>query len=257
MKSLKKILRHIARNLLTFADLDLKVARSRLDSLGARHIEISAVISEDDAYGQADDYLLNLVPALIARARDIKLDLLEERGAPALVHQWPGEHYKFLVAIIKEIKPKNVLEIGTHTGLSALSMLPFLPEDAELITIDIIPWNQIHGTYLKHSDFTNDKFTQIICDLANPYIAEIHADILRKSDVIFIDAPKDNIFERNLLANFSNIGLKSGTLLIFDDIRLWNMLSIWREIDHPKLDITNFGHWTGTGLVAWKDITSS
>jgi hypothetical protein len=38
---------------------------------------------------------------------------------------------------------------------------------------------------------------------------------------------------------------------MFDDIRLMNLLSIWRGIQRPKMDITSFGHWSGTGLVDW------
>lgn len=37
----------------------------------------------------------------------------------------------------------------------------------------------------------------------------------------------------------------------FDDIRLWNMLRIWREIRLPKMDMTSFGPWCGTGLCEW------
>ncbi|MGH7312141.1 MAG: hypothetical protein ACREJV_03130 [Candidatus Rokuibacteriota bacterium] len=33
----------------------------------------------------------------------------------------------------------------------------------------------------------------------------------------------------------------------------WNMLAIWREIRMPKLDVTSFGHWSGTGLVEWTE----
>jgi hypothetical protein len=32
---------------------------------------------------------------------------------------------------------------------------------------------------------------------------------------------------------------------------LWNMLDIWYHLDKPKLDMTSFGHWSGTGLVQW------
>ena len=38
---------------------------------------------------------------------------------------------------------------------------------------------------------------------------------------------------------------------LFDDIKELNMLGTWRAITRPKLDITSFGHWTGTGLVHW------
>ena len=32
---------------------------------------------------------------------------------------------------------------------------------------------------------------------------------------------------------------------------LLGRLRIWRAIARPKLDVTSFGHWTGTGLVEW------
>ena len=41
-------------------------------------------------------------------------------------------------------------------------------------------------------------------------------------------------------------------LILLDDIRLWKMLKIWREISMPKLDLTSFGHWSGTGIVQSK-----
>ncbi|MBM4318321.1 MAG: methyltransferase, partial [Deltaproteobacteria bacterium] len=41
-------------------------------------------------------------------------------------------------------------------------------------------------------------------------------------------------------------------IVVFDDIRLMNMLRIWRNISLPKLDVTSFGHWSGTGLVDWQ-----
>jgi len=66
-----------------------------------------------------------------------------------------------------------------------------------------------------------------------------------------VDAPKDGIFELKFLENLSTILLPPNALVVFDDIRLWNMLKIWREIKRPKLDLTSFGHWTGTGLVDW------
>jgi hypothetical protein len=34
-----------------------------------------------------------------------------------------------------------------------------------------------------------------------------------------------------------------------DDIRFVNMVDNWNAIASPKLDLTSFGHWSGTGLV--------
>lgn len=44
---------------------------------------------------------------------------------------------------------------------------------------------------------------------------------------------------------------KTAPIVMFDDIRLWNMLAIWWRLDRPKLDLTSFWHWSGTGLVDW------
>ncbi len=37
--------------------------------------------------------------------------------------------------------------------------------------------------------------------------------------------------------------------VMFEDIRPWGMLSFRQEIERAKLDLTSFGHWSGTGLV--------
>jgi hypothetical protein len=67
-----------------------------------------------------------------------------------------------------------------------------------------------------------------------------------------VDAAKDGKLERRLLDQFESVGLKRGALVVFDDIRLWNMLEIWRTIARPKLDVTSIGHWSGTGMVDWQ-----
>ena len=41
---------------------------------------------------------------------------------------------------------------------------------------------------------------------------------------------------------------------VFDDIRQWTMLAIWRAVQRPKLDLTSFGHWSGTGLIDWQPV---
>jgi hypothetical protein len=54
-----------------------------------------------------------------------------------------------------------------------------------------------------------------------------------------------------LLDQFETVAFANAPLIAFDDIRVWNMLKTWRRIRRPKLDLTSFGHWTGTGLVEW------
>jgi hypothetical protein len=92
---------------------------------------------------------------------------------------------------------------------------------------------------------------QRIVDLADPKQAESQMDILENADFIFADAAKDGVMERELIALFDRVRFKKPPIIMFDDIRFVNMTQIWREIRHPKLDVSSFGHWSGTGLVEW------
>jgi len=144
-----------------------------------------------------------------------------------------------------------VLEIGTYTGLSSLSMLKTLPSSSQLVTFDILKWETIPDTHLNEEDFKDGRLKQRLGDLANKKAFLKNKDLLELADIIFIDGPKDISLEEAFLKNLAQLHFNNSPLLIFDDIRLWNMLRIWREIRKPKLDITSFGHWSGTGLVDW------
>ncbi|MGB3008025.1 MAG: class I SAM-dependent methyltransferase, partial [Chitinophagaceae bacterium] len=172
------------------------------------------------------------------------------KGAINYIEIYPGEHYKLLAAIIKIRKPSIVLEIGTHQGYSALCMKKFMPENGEIHTFDIIPWNKFDDSILTENDF-DSKLVQHTDDLTKWDAVQKHKDLIENADIIFLDALKDGKQESLFLENFSRLTFKKKCLFIFDDIRLWNMLDIWYHIDKPKLDLTSFGHWSGTGLVEW------
>jgi predicted O-methyltransferase YrrM len=164
---------------------------------------------------------------------------------------WPGEHYKLLVGLVLSLKPKKVIEIGTFTGVSALAMKANLPPASELITIDIIPWRQIKDTALKDSDFEDGRLRQVIGDLSEDNFFSSFSETLADSDLLFVDGPKNIEFEENFLQRLSKLRLRQNPLVVFDDIRVWNMLKIWHDLSRPKLDLTSFGHFSGTGIVDW------
>lgn len=248
MRDVKRLLKALIKPFASAGSIDVRSCRWRLDALGAAHAELSGVASLHDSPGQPSARLLDLVPPLFAHARAATLPRLEERNAPALVQQWPGEHYKLIVALMEEVKPKLVVEIGTYTGLSALA---FLRSPGRLVTFDVVPWKRFPGTYLREQDFAAGRFEQIVADLGDPSAADRYAALLREADLVFVDAAKDGVLERRILANFERVKLRPGTLVLFDDIRVWNMLDIWRGIAHPKIDLTSLGHYSGTGLVDW------
>jgi hypothetical protein len=110
---------------------------------------------------------------------------------------------------------------------------------------------QVPGTSLRQGDFASGTLTQILGDVSEQNAIQAHAALFEEADFIFVDGPKDGTFERTLLDRLASLHLSRGPLIVLDDIRIWNMLAIWRAIRLPKLDLTSFGHWSGTGLVDW------
>jgi len=216
----------------------------------ARHTELSVLSSADDELSKPNDFLISLSIKAIKNAQKINLKNITIKNPYTDV--WPGEHYKLLAGLVLALKPKVVVELGTGEGLSALSMKKHLPKGSKLVTFDIIPYNKLPNNYLKHSDF-DDSFIQSTDDLTSYSTMLKHKNLLQSADFIFIDAAKDGEMEYKFLKNLARIGLKPNTIIAFDDIHVWNMLAFWRNIKHPKIDVSSFGHWSGTGIIQWQN----
>lgn len=219
----------------------------------ARHSEYSMLFSADDDVSQPSGNLIALALDAVQNARRLSLDDVSARmkRPPYYPSIWPGEHYRLLAGLVLALQPKSVVEIGTAEGLSALSMKTTLPAESRLTTFDLIGWRSYPGCCLVEDDFEDGTLVQHVDDLTKPPVVSKYRQLLEEADMIFVDAAKDGIVEQQLLDNFTSISLQKKPLLVFDDIRLWNMLKIWRRIPSPKLDLTSFGHWSGTGLVEW------
>ncbi|MGI8684759.1 MAG: hypothetical protein ACR2MO_06680 [Acidimicrobiales bacterium] len=169
-------------------------------SLPARHAELSVLASADDLPGQPTGPLLRLALQAAAAAVDIELAGVAARCSTdldsRLVRQWPGEHYRLLAALVTVLQPGRVVEIGTATGLSALS---FLARGAAVVTTyDIVPWRSFPDTALHTEDF-GDRLEQRLGDLADADFFEQQVDTLRGAHIIFVDGPKDGAFEPALV----------------------------------------------------------
>jgi predicted O-methyltransferase YrrM len=218
--------------------------------VSARHVELSAISSADDDVPPSPR-LLEVALAAIDRARTVDLSALDERlpaGSP-MASTWPGEHYRLLTALVAALQPSLVLEIGTATGLSALAMKPALPPGGRIVTYDIVPWQRFSGTVLREDDFADGRLEQRVEDLTDEAVAARSRDLLEQAGLLFVDAAKDGRQEVRFLETFDRLAFRADPIAVFDDIRVWNMLSIWRGVRRPKLDLTSFGHWSGTGLV--------
>jgi len=120
----------------------------------------------------------------------------------------------FLHLIIKISNIKNVLEIGTFTGLSALSIALALPDDGKLTALDKDEeTNKIAVSFFKKAN--QDNKIQTIVKPALDSLEELQN---QKFDMVFIDADKMNYkeyYERSL-----KLLDKSG-LIIVDNV-LWH-----------------------------------
>ena len=122
----------------------------------------------------------------------------------------------FLELITKISNAKKILEIGTFTGLSTLSMALGLPNDGNLITLDKnIETNLKAQSFFKKAN--QDKKIKTIVKPALETLEEFTNDNLI-FDIIFIDADKNNY------KNYYNKVIqmtKQGGLIIIDNV-LWN-----------------------------------
>ena len=122
----------------------------------------------------------------------------------------------FLELITKISKSKKVLEIGTFTGLSTLSIALGLPEDGTIIALD-----KNSETNIKAKEFFKKaEQDKKIKTIVNPALDTLNE--LKKEnsifDIIFIDADKENY---KYYYNKSFDLLKRGGLMIIDNV-LWH-----------------------------------
>ena len=122
----------------------------------------------------------------------------------------------FLHLFTKVSKIKNVLEIGTFTGLSTLSIALALPNDGSLIALD-----KNEATNKVAVDFFKKANQEIkINTIIKPALDSL--DQLKKNnkifDMVFIDADKENY--KNYYDNSLDLTTKDG-LIIIDNV-LWH-----------------------------------
>ena len=122
----------------------------------------------------------------------------------------------FLELITKISNAKKILEIGTFTGLSTLSMAIGLPDDGSLIALDKnIETNLKAQSFFKKAN--QDKKIKTIVKPALETLEEFTNDNLI-FDIIFIDADKNNY--KNYYDKVIQM-TKQGGLIIIDNV-LWH-----------------------------------
>ena len=121
----------------------------------------------------------------------------------------------FFQFFIKTNKIKDILEIGTFTGYSALSMGLAIPKDGNITCLDINKQtSEVAQNFFKKADL--DKKIKIILSPAIETMSKLKVS-KKKFDMIFIDADKENY------KNYYNLSLeliKDNGFIIIDNV-LW------------------------------------
>ena len=142
----------------------------------------------------------------------------------------------FLHLIIKISNIKNVLEIGTFTGLSALSIALALPDDGKLTALDKNEeTNKIATKFFKKAN--QDHKIQTIVKPALESLDDLKNN---KFDMIFIDADKMNYkeyYDRSL-----NLFSKNG-LIIIDNVLWHGEVADETNLDKYTLNIREFNNY--------------
>ncbi|MDB4709186.1 O-methyltransferase [Flavobacteriaceae bacterium] len=133
---------------------------------------------------------------------------------------------RILSMISKIINPKDILEIGTYTGYSAICIAEGISNEA---TIDTIDKNEeledIQNKYFKKSGF-RDQIKQHIGNAV-----EIIPTLDKKFDLVFIDADKSNY------CNYFNLvigKMKKGGIILSDNV-LWSG-KVVEKLDKKDID---------------------
>lgn len=146
---------------------------------------------------------------------DFLRELNRETYANVLMPRMLSGHLqgRFLSMLSKMIRPKNILEIGTYTGYSAICFAEGLTADGQLHTIDINDeLAPLVKSYISKAGMENRIIThygdaiKIIPSLSGPF------------DIVFIDADKINY---SLYFDLVIDKVSNGGYIIADNV-LWD-----------------------------------
>ena len=136
-------------------------------------------------------------------------------------------YYQWLACLVKFLKPKQIVELGAASGISTIMMLSELDTKSKLYSVDIDPqiaWKWMSKDY--------PQLTKILADDLDMSIWE--GVDLKKTDIWFIDTIHSAQQLKKEIELYSPYW-KKGAIVIFDDIRLNDMFSVWESLDYDKI----------------------
>jgi predicted O-methyltransferase YrrM len=160
-------------------------------------------------------------------------ELNRETQLKVLMPRMISGHFqgRVISMLTKMIKPKNILEIGTYTGYSALCFAEGLQECGKLITLDIN--EELEDLVRK---YINKSAYKDIIDYRIGDAAKLIPELNENFDIVFIDADKENYAKYYDLI-FDKVN--KGGYIIADNV-LWSGKVVGEKIDKDTKAILEF-----------------
>jgi hypothetical protein len=156
----------------------------------------------------------------------------------------PGtNHYQLLSCFSLFFDDSILLDIGTNEGASALAMS--YNKSNKIYSFDLVDNRKINENL--------NNIHYIIDDITREYTGNDgkYDNLVLSSSMIMLDTEHDGRFEFKFYKYLKKINYKG--YLFLDDIYLNKiMVNFWNYITEEKMDLTNLGHWSGSGLVVFK-----
>jgi predicted O-methyltransferase YrrM len=152
----------------------------------------------------------------VNKAIDI-LNSLDEIGKKQFIPSIGPVKGKIIADIIREYKPKKILEIGSLYGYSAILMASVMSsydgdDDIKVVTIEI---NKNNGSIAKGNIKDAELLNKI--ELITGDALEVIPKLGYKFDLLFLDAAKDQYLQYLKLSEEINI-IKNDSIIIADNV---------------------------------------
>lgn len=152
-----------------------------------------------------------------------------------------GKNHHILIAYLTSQLPEGsfVADFGTNFGASALAFAS--NPDVTVYTYDLEDYFPSEGLTCK--SLKNVRFVKGDC------IKHLH--LFSNTSIILLDiAPHDGYQEKIVLEGLKKNDYKG--IVICDDIDYSDaMRDFWTAVNYKKMDVTKYGHWSGTGIIVF------
>jgi len=164
-------------------------------------------------------------------------------------HQEPGQqHYKLLSYLSTLFNNTHIIDIGTHRGASSTALS--YNKSNTIYTFDIE--NRIIDDGNSPKSNPNIVFNYV--NIFQHSVREEWKDRILSCPLIFLDIdPHDGNLEYEFYLFLKENKFQG--ILVLDDIWYFEGMrnNFWYKIPkEDKLDVTNLGHWSGTGIVQFE-----